>query len=242
MEVKIIDGKQVRRLKSWPNYGVTQCGIPYRWDTERKMALQLHGGRADGTDRYIAFRGSHNGIPSHIYLHKAIAECWLENDDPTCKTQVNHINGDKRDYRIDNLEWVTPSQNQQHALTTDLKQKGEDLYNAQLIDDEVHLACQWLMDGVMVIDVARRLNVSKDIISKLKSGDTYFHIRCLYDIPITRSDDLSESTVRWVCERILEGFSDKKIAELSRNDNVKVIGIKRIRNKTRYTSISNEYF
>lgn len=242
MEVKLIDGKEVRRLITWPNYGITKCGKPYRWDTERPMTIQLHGGAVDGTDPYYVFRVSHGNVVGHAYLHKAVAEAWLLNDDPENKTQVNHKDGNKLNFDVDNLEWVTPSQNQRHALLTNLKQKGENLYNAGLLDDQVHIACQCLRDGWRVKDVADRFMVSTDIIRKLRAGDTYFHIRRLYNIDIKNSDNLSESTVRWVCENILKGCSDSEIARKSTNKNLTTIGVKRIRNKTRYSLISDEYF
>jgi uncharacterized Fe-S cluster-containing protein len=37
------------------------------------------------------------------------------NDDPLKKTEVNHINKKRSDNHINNLEWVTPSENMLHA-------------------------------------------------------------------------------------------------------------------------------
>ena len=40
-----------------------------------------------------------------------IAEAFIENKDPKRLNVVNHENKDRLDYRVDNLEWVTQSQN-----------------------------------------------------------------------------------------------------------------------------------
>lgn len=51
-------------------------------------------------------------------VHRMVAETWIPN--PNNYRDVNHINGDKSDNRVENLEWVTHSQNICHAYRTGL--------------------------------------------------------------------------------------------------------------------------
>ena len=55
------------------------------------------------------------------YVHKMVADTWIDN--PNHYEEVNHINGDKDDNRVENLEWTTHSQNIRHSYRTGLNNK-----------------------------------------------------------------------------------------------------------------------
>lgn len=56
-----------------------------------------------------------NDGKKNIYVHRIVAEHFIENEDPSTKNQVNHKNKKRSDNRVENLEWVTPSENMLHA-------------------------------------------------------------------------------------------------------------------------------
>ena len=232
-----IQDVEVKVVKDTPNYAVSKCGRVFRIDTQKEMARTPHG-----RSKYLVYRTCHNNVTGKKWVHRAVAETWVEKPQSKVELVPNHIDGNKLNNHADNIEWVTPSQNQQHALRSGLKQSGEDLYNSSMSSDIAHLACQDLESGMRVKDVADKYSVPVDNIRKLKAGDTYFHIRVLYNIEHTYKTTLSESTVRWICERINEGYADVSISKMSHNKQVTPIEVKRIRNKIRYATISKEYF
>lgn len=237
-EIFEINGIEVKQSPKHPNYAASRCGRVFRISSGKELTKTFNK-----TTGYNYVRMCHNNHATTVRVNRVIGWTWVENPEPDLYDKLNHKDGNKLNDTMSNLEWCTGSQNQRHAVETGLKGKGEELYNAELSEDQVHEICRRLEDGFKVNELASEFSVSKDIIRKIRAGDTYFHIRKLYtNIPHKYQTELSESTVRWVCEKILKGFGDKPISNLSDNKNVTAIECKRIRYKIRYSAISDEYF
>lgn len=63
---------------------------------------------------YLVLNLSMHGKGKTSTIHRIVAKAFIPN--PENKAQVNHINGDKTDNRVENLEWVTKSENALHSL------------------------------------------------------------------------------------------------------------------------------
>lgn len=85
--------------------------------------------------------------------------------------EVNHANGVKTDNRLENLEYVTRSENERHARRTGLKQshKGE-RNSAVKLTQEAVLLCRQLAGSVPQRILAERFGVSQSAISLAVSG------------------------------------------------------------------------
>lgn len=66
-----------------------------------------------GKDGYARVNVAYDGKFRLCLVHRLVAESFISNPDK--KAEVNHINGDKSDNRVENLEWVTREENIRHA-------------------------------------------------------------------------------------------------------------------------------
>lgn len=61
------------------------------------------------------------GHENPIYVHILVAETFIANIDPEVLIEVNHIDGNKYNNYVENLQWVTKSENELHAFRIGLK-------------------------------------------------------------------------------------------------------------------------
>jgi hypothetical protein len=49
-----------------------------------------------------------------VSIHRLVGELFIPN--PHNKKEINHIDGNKQNNKVENLEWVSPSENIQHKI------------------------------------------------------------------------------------------------------------------------------
>jgi hypothetical protein len=105
-------------------YQVSNLGNMRSYNNKDKEVKILTPNTAKGY-AMVHLRGDVN---KSINVHRLVAKAFIPN--PENKKEVNHINGDKSDNRVENLEWSTRSENIIHAYKTGLKKgycvKGKD--------------------------------------------------------------------------------------------------------------------
>lgn len=95
-----------KKIEGYPLYSVSNFG-QIRNDKTNKI---LKGG--PDTYGYPIVILCNNGQKRTRTVHRIVAEAFIPN--PQNKPQVNHIDGDKKNNCISNLEWVTNQENSDH--------------------------------------------------------------------------------------------------------------------------------
>lgn len=115
---------------------------------------------------------SKNGKTRGMFVHRIVAMAFIPN--PENKPQVNHINGNRSDNGVENLEWVTGMENIIHALQTGLhNNRGQDSPRAKLTDAMV---IDIRNDSRPQKEIATQYNVSCTCIRDIKSRKRWKHL------------------------------------------------------------------
>lgn len=106
------------------------------------------------------------------FVHRLVAEKFVPN--PEGKKQVNHKDGDKRNNKADNLEWVTNQDNRTHAVKSGLQIQGERCPWAKLTANDVKYIRE--NSDLTVKELAQKFGVSCATISSVIHGRSWKNI------------------------------------------------------------------
>ena len=94
------------QIKNYPNYWIDDQGEVYNETTKKILTGSI------GENGYKYYRLTKNGKKKMFYAHRLVAEAFLENTKNL--PVVNHKDGNKLNNTVDNLEWVSYSDNAKH--------------------------------------------------------------------------------------------------------------------------------
>lgn len=98
-------------IKDFPDYIITDTGEVFSCNYHRCGKAKIIKQHLRG--KYLCVRLYKNKLSYNKLVHRLVAETFIPN--PENKEQVNHIDGNKLNNNLSNLEWSTRSENMKHA-------------------------------------------------------------------------------------------------------------------------------
>jgi hypothetical protein len=120
-EIYNLDKSEFVQISGFPSYFINKKGLVLNIDNSNLVNWAY-----SKANKCMTVRLWINNTTKLFYIYRLIAIHFIPN--PENKPQVNHIDGNRMNLDINNLEWVTGSENMKHAykngLTNGTFQKG----------------------------------------------------------------------------------------------------------------------
>lgn len=147
-------------IEGWP-YEVSSHGNIRRGEYLKKLQVNQQG--------YQRIQLSHGKKVKTFPVHRIVAKAFIAN--PGNLPQVNHKDGNKTNNNIENLEWVTRSENLLHAFAIGLiSHKGELNSNRKLdLASAASIIKRWC-NGERQKDLAAEFGVTQCSVSDICRG------------------------------------------------------------------------
>lgn len=155
----------MKPIKNYENYCIDINGNVFNTITKKYLQGSI------GENGYRYYRLSKNGKKKMFYAHRLVAEIYLDN--PNELPVVNHIDGNKLNNNVDNLEWMTYSENTQHWRDNSNIKYSKTLYYTEDLPEE-----QWKKFGKYLVSSKGRVrNSIKNNLLKPSITCGYYKVR-----------------------------------------------------------------
>jgi hypothetical protein len=133
----------------------------------------------DNGKGYLVLGINMNGKRTTKALHRILAECFIPN--PEGLSDVDHIDGDRRNNSLENLRWVTHGENIRHSYSLS-KRSATDTNNAnsKLTEQEVEDICVLLSKGYIAFQL-RGMGYPQHTAQAIKDRRQWKHISKDYE-------------------------------------------------------------
>jgi hypothetical protein len=144
-------------------YFVTETGDVYRNNKKLKPYKNTKG--------YLKISCHQDGKQKIVAVHRMVGELYIPN--PKNLPQINHLDGDKSNNRVENLEWCSQSHNIQHRLNILKVGIDQRHKNTKIPAKEVALL-RWKKSinyPMNVREIAKKWGVRVDYLRKVINGN-----------------------------------------------------------------------
>lgn len=118
-------------------------------------------------DGYLRIQLWRNNKALFVAIHRLVAQAFIDN--PENKPFVNHIDGIKNHNFVENLEWVTQSENIQHAWGTGLSKSQLNNSRSKAID-QLDLDGNYIKTFPSSMEAERQTGIQRTTISAVCRG------------------------------------------------------------------------
>jgi len=176
-----------KTIQQFPDYEISNCG---RLRTKERMVRYTHSvtnnehfRKTEGRFLKVHFNNNTGYKFCQLYknkkmynktIHRLVAEAFIVNN--LKLPIVNHIDGNKHNNTVENLEWCTDAYNHKHATETGLLAKGSEIASSRLNEKCVYAIKYFLNNGYSHIELSKIFKVARSTISLISEGVTWKHI------------------------------------------------------------------
>ena len=157
-----------KAIPGYPDYEASDDGRVRRSHEALRMPGYMLGLKARKADEYlyVSFRPLVHCLVAAAFIGPRPAGAF-----------VNHKDGNKQNNRLENLEYVTPSDNTVHAYETGLHGRGENHGRAKLTDAQViEIRARYKGQWGSQTKLAKEYGVSQGLISQIVRGGIWMHL------------------------------------------------------------------
>jgi hypothetical protein len=117
-----------------------------------------------------------NISPNRFFIHRLVAESFIPN--PENKPCVNHIDGNKLNNKISNLEWVTYSENTIHCIQNNLVKTSSGIshYKSRFNEDQIREMRKRYNLGDRITDIGRDYEIDDSVAFNIIKKKTYKNV------------------------------------------------------------------
>jgi hypothetical protein len=156
-------------------YKISNLGNVYSVRSNKNLKHQKSGHKGSG---YLQVPLHRDGKKKLTCVHRLIAEHFIPN--PENKPVVNHLDGNKQNNEISNLEWCTVSENMKHAYDTGLNtslKHGIEHHKSKLNEDDVREIRRLYATGmVSQTKLAKQFGVNQANIGFIVRKEIWKHV------------------------------------------------------------------